>query len=245
MHRATTTAAPSGEIRLPARRFAVVMLTVGLGVLAGCVSSSQVGLLSHVNFAPPPATDPAPLLQGTRAIAAALARGGYVIYLRHGRTQYDQIAMERAHRDKGTFDLARCETQRQLSNDGRTELKVAGEQFRGAGIPLDQVFSSRYCRAIESAAFFVDGAVPTEMLSGEGSVGKDPAQKARTLAFLSQRPAAGRNHFMMAHGGIFWEATGFSIQEAHAVVLDPGNLKVIVARVSPDEWGSVALQRPN
>ena len=103
------------------------------------------------------------------------------------------------------------------------------------------MFSSRYCRAIESAAYFVDGAAATEMLSGEGSVGKDPAQKARTLAFLSQRPAAGRNHFMMAHGGIFWEATGFSIQEAHAVVLDPGNLKVIVARVTPEEWGSIAL----
>jgi hypothetical protein len=82
------------------------------------------------------------------------------------------------------------------------------------------------------------------MLSGEGSVGKDPAQKARTLAFLSQRPAAGRNHFMMAHGGIFWEATGFSVQEAHAVVLDPNNLRVIVARVTPDEWGSIALLRP-
>ena len=33
-----------------------------------------------------------------------------------------------------------------------------------------------------SAAFFVDGAVPTAMLSGEGQVGKDPAQKARTLS---------------------------------------------------------------
>jgi hypothetical protein len=82
---------------------------------------------------------------------------------------------------------------------------------------------------------------PTPMLSGEGSVGKDPAQKARTLAFLSMRPAAGRNHFMMAHGGILWEATGFSVQEAHAVVLDPGDLRVIVTRVAPEEWGSIAL----
>jgi hypothetical protein len=49
---------------------------------------------------------------------------------------------------------------------------------------------------------------------------------------------------MMAHGGIFWEATGFSVQEAHAVVLDPTNLHVIVARVSPDDWGPIALMRP-
>jgi hypothetical protein len=115
------------------------------------------------------------------------------------------------------------------------------------GVPVllrrDKACSSRYCRAIESAAFFVDSAVATEMLSGEGSVSKDPAQKARTLAFLSQRPAPGRNIFMMAHGGIFGEATGFSLPEAHAVVLDPTNLRVIVARVSPDGWGPVALSR--
>ncbi len=63
----------------------------------------------------------------------------------------------------------------------------------------------------------------------------------RTLAFLSQVPPAGRNHFLMAHGGIFWEATGFAIQEAHAVVLDPKNLRVIVARIGPAEWGPLAL----
>jgi Histidine phosphatase superfamily (branch 1) len=226
----------------PSRRGVVALL--GAAALAGCTMRSQVGLASHINFAPPPASDPAPLVQGTQAVATALARGGYVIYLRHGRTQYDQIEMERANRNNGSFDLAKCETQRQLSDEGRVELEKAGEQFRLAGIPLDGVFSSRYCRAIESAAFFVDGAVATDMLSGEGSVGKDPAQKARTVAFLSQRPAPGRNHFMMAHGGIFWEATGFSVQEAHAVVLDPTNLRVIVARITPEEWGSIAWLRP-
>jgi hypothetical protein len=213
-------------------------------LLVGCASKSQVGLASHVNFAPPPASDPEPLVKGPQAIAATLAQGGYVIYMRHGRTQYDQIELERTHRANGTFDLNRCETQRQLSDEGRAELKMSGEQFRRADIALDGVFSSRYCRAIESAAFFVVSARATDMLSGEGQVGKDPAQKARTLSFFSMRPAQGKNHFMMAHGGIFWEATGFSIQEGHAVVLDPSNLKIIVARIAPAEWGSIAQARP-
>ena len=39
------------------------------------------------------------------------------------------------------------------TDEGRAELKKAGEQFRLAGIPLDGVFSSRYCRAIESGSF--------------------------------------------------------------------------------------------
>ena len=233
---------PSARSALARRSFAVLGL-IGLSLLAGCAGKSQVSMANHVNFAPPPATDPEPLVKGPQAIAATLARGGYVIYLRHGRTQYDQIELERTHRANGTFDFARCNTQRQLSREGRAELKMSGDQFRQAGIPLDGIFSSRYCRAIESATFFAGNALATEMLSGEGQVGKDPAQKARTLSFFSMRPAAGKNHFMMAHGGIFWEATGFSIQEGHAVVLDPSNLKVIVARIAPEQWGSIAQAR--
>jgi phosphohistidine phosphatase SixA len=222
-------------------RAVLVALTAVCAV--ACTSQQQVGLREHVNFAAPPASEPEPLLKGPRAISEALARGGYVIYLRHGRTRYDQIQLERQQRIAGTLDLARCETQRQLSDEGRAEMAVAGGQFRLARIPLDGVFSSRYCRAIESAAFFVDGAQATQNLSGEGLVGLDPANRPRTIAFLQQKPAPGRNHFMMAHGGIFWEATGFVIQEGHAVVLDPSNLKVVVARIAPGEWGSLALTR--
>ena len=222
------------------RRFVAVYGVFALSLLGGCASKSQVSLPSQVNFAPPPARDPEPLVKGPQAIAATLAKGGYVVYMRHGRTQYDQIELERTNRANGTFDLDKCATQRRLSDEGRAELKVAGDQFRQTGIAFDGVFSSRYCRAVESAAFFVDKAQATEMLSGEGQVGKDPAQKARTVSFFSMRPAAGKNHYMMAHGGIFWEATSFAIQEGHTVVLDPTNLKVIVARIGPAEWGSIA-----
>ena len=45
---------------------------------------------------------------------------------------------------------------------------------------------------------------------------------------------------MMAHGGLFWEATGFVIQEAHTVVLDPDNLKTLVARIAPNDWPAIA-----
>jgi hypothetical protein len=212
--------------------------------LTGCTAPGQVPWASQSSFAPPIPSERPPLLQEPKDIAAALARGGYVIYLRHGRTQHNQLTMERANRQNGSFDLSKCATQRQLSEAGRAELAVAGGQFRLAGIALDKAFSSRYCRAIDSAAYFVDGAVAVEALSGEGEVGLNPANKGRTIAFLSQRPAPGRNHFMMAHGGIFWEATGYTVQEGHAVVLDPSDLSVIVARIAPLQWGNVALMRP-
>ena len=190
-------------------------------------------------FGPGPSSEAPPLLKDPAAIAKALKQGGYVLYLRHGRTRYDQVELERDNRKSGRFDFANCQTQRQLSDFGRRELQFIGEHFRRAQIPLDRAYTSRYCRAIESAAFFVESATPTEKLSNEAEVGLDPANKPRTRAFFAEKPVAGKNHFMMAHGGIFWEATGFVIQEAHAVLMDPANLNVLVARIAPNDWPAI------
>ena len=106
-------------------------------MLGACAGKTQVSLAAKSSFASPTAAEPEPLTRGAPAIAALLSKGGYLIYLRHGRTQYDQIELERTNRAQGNFDLARCETQRQLSDAGRAELKIAAGQFRMAAIPLD------------------------------------------------------------------------------------------------------------
>ena len=227
------------------RRWSRCALLMGLIAIAACtpvrkevIGGPTIGPAAY--FGPGPASEAPPLLNDPAAIASALKRGGYVIYVRHGRTRYEQAELERDNRKNGAFDLAKCETQRQLSDFGRSELKFIGDQFRRAQLPLDRAYTSRYCRAIESAAFFVDKTEPTQKLSNEAEVGLNPENKPRTLAFFAEKPAPGKNHFMMAHGGLFWEATGFVIQEAHTVVLDPNNLKTLVARIAPNDWPLIA-----
>ena len=194
------------------------------------------------NFAPPTSAEPLPLATSTGDISALLQKGGYVIYMRHGLTRYDQLELEKRHRDAGTFSFANCETQRALSHEGHEQLRLAGAAFRKLKLNLDKTYSSLYCRAIDSAMYFVDSATATDLLSNEGQVGLNPENKPRTLAFLSQAPAPGKNIYMMALGGIFWEATGFTVREGHAVVLDPKNLKVIVARIAPEEWADLVMR---
>ena len=227
------------------RHWAKCVLLMGLAATTACTPVRQeviggptIGPASF--FGPGPSSEAPPLLKDAATIAAALKRGGYVIYVRHGRTRYEQAELERDNRKSGVFNLAKCETQRQLSDFGRTELKFIGDEFRRARLPLDRAYTSRYCRATESAAYFVDKAEPTQKLSNEAEVGLNPENKPRTLAFFAEKPAPGKNHFMMAHGGLFWEATGFVIQEAHAVVLDPDNLKTLVARIAPNDWSAIA-----
>jgi phosphohistidine phosphatase SixA len=218
-------------------------LVLGLAALvASCAMVYPKGY-NPANFAPPTAAEPLPLVVEPVKIAALLQKGGYLIYMRHGLTKYDQIELERNQRNAGTFSLTRCETQRSLSEEGHRSLEASGADFRKVGIPLDKIYSSLYCRAVESAKYFVDEAQAVQELSNEGQVGLNPENKPRTLAFFAKPPAAGKNTYMMAHGGIFWEATGFTVREGHAVVLDPQNLAVIVARIAPSEWAALIPKR--
>lgn len=74
----------------------------------------------------------------------ALRQGGRVVLLRH--------ALAPGTGDPPGFRLEDCRTQRNLSDEGRDQARAIGEAFRRRGIPVDRVFSSRWCRCRETAA---------------------------------------------------------------------------------------------
>src|SRR5579859_1415165 len=79
-----------------------------------------------------------PLLLLAAAVAATaqsptdllleLKKGGYVLFIRHPRTNPDQA-------DTDPLNLDNIKAQRQLSDDGRKQAKALGESFRALGIP--------------------------------------------------------------------------------------------------------------
>lgn len=183
--------------------FAVVATTACTSIPKEVIGGPSIGPTSF--FGPGPTSEAPPLLTAPAAIAAALKRGGYVIYVRHGRTRYEQAEVERNNRTNGVFDLAKCETQRQLSDFGRTELKFIGEQFRRAQIRLDRAYSSRYCRAIESAAYFVDKTEPTQKLSNEADVGFESREQAAHSGVLCRKASTRKAPF---YDGARWHFLG-------------------------------------
>ena len=44
---------------------------------------------------------------------------------------------------------------------------------------------------------------------------------------------------LFAHPGIFFAATGLTVQEGWTVVLEPGNFKRIIARIAPGDWEAI------
>ena len=195
------------------------------------------------NFAPPAPGEPKPELTAPADIAAALAKGGYLLYMRHGETIREQGEVEAKNRDTGRFNIENCATQRNLSDKGREQARVSGAAYRRAGIPVARHLSSRYCRALQTARAFADNVEPSEPLTSEGAITKSPERIKAVQAVLSMRPPAGQNIMLFAHQGIFYASTELTTQEGWTVVLEPGNFKRIIARIGPKDWDAIARAR--
>src|SRR5215472_13697033 len=95
------------------------------------------------------------------ALIAALRQGGNVIVLRHGATHADQT-------DGKPFDPADTVHQRQLNDQGRATAKAMGDALHSLKVPVSQVQSSQYNRAVETSNLLGFGTVVTTAALNEG-----------------------------------------------------------------------------
>ncbi len=80
---------------------------------------------------------------GDAALWSALRSGGHVALLRH--------AIAPGAGDPREFALRDCSTQRNLSDEGRDQAARIGARFRANRIQTARVFSSPWCRCLETA----------------------------------------------------------------------------------------------
>ena len=82
-----------------------------------------------------------------------LRSGGHVALLRH--------ALAPGTGDPAEFALNECSTQRNLSEEGRNQAQRIGDQFRANGISAAEVYSSQWCRCVDTAERLGLGPVKT------------------------------------------------------------------------------------
>ncbi len=118
---------------------------------------------------------------------SSLERSGIVAIMRHA------LAPDTPEGDV-TFDIDDCATQRTLNEAGRDQARRIGAALRAAGIAFDHVWSSRYCRARETAELLNVG--PVEEVAAldsfpEGQL-RSPAQTEAVHERLAALPAGDR-----------------------------------------------------
>ena len=164
-----------------------------------------------------------------------LRQGGFVLYMRHGRT-------DSSIPDQVPIDIDDCGTQRPLTDEGREEIRRIGEWMRKAGIPCQEVFCSPLCRARESArlAFSEIYRVEDKLMytAHLTSTEKIPVV-AKTRELISRPVEPGRNRILVAHAPNLADLMGyFPETEGTVAVFRPlgdGRFQYL-ASILPGHW---------
>jgi len=176
----------------------------------------------------------------------AVRQGGYVIVFRHGATHQDQA-------DTDPLNPKNVAQQRHLNDAGRAKAKEIGEAFRKLKIPVGQVQSSVFNRAVETGTLMGLGEVTSTVDLAEGGLVVTPIENNRRAQALRKLaatvPPAGTNIVVVTHKPNILDAFGkdwFDVREGEASVFQPGGggYKLIV-RVQADEWSKLAQAAAN
>jgi phosphohistidine phosphatase SixA len=168
----------------------------------------------------------------TKELLAQLRQGGFIIYFRHGETPN--------YKDPNEGNLEDCAQQRNLSADGRAQVRAVGEAFRALEIPLGIVRSSPFCRSADTARLAF-GRVEKDMALLSNGEDDEPLENKRIANLknvMKIPPWPGTNTVFVGHGtppkrlgGDHWLAEG----EA-AIFRPTPNGPAYVASIKSDQW---------
>jgi len=171
----------------------------------------------------------------------AVRQGGHVIVIRHGATFADQA-------DTDPLNPKNVAAQRQLNDKGRELAKSIGDSMRKLGIPVTQMTTSMFQRAVDTGQLLGFGDPTTTADVTEGGLVVSPNENNRRMQALRKlaatAPASG-NAVIVSHKPNIMDAFGkdwFDVSEGEASIFKPdgsGGYK-LVARVKADEWGKLA-----
>ena len=152
-----------------------------------------------------------------------LAEPGIVAIMRH--------AYAPGTGDPANFAVERCETQRNLNETGREQADLIGAAIRTAGISVDLIYSSQWCRCLETAKLLNLGKV--EELAAINSFFRTPSlagERTRQLReFLIDLPPD-RTVVLVTHYVNIGALTGKWVSSGEVVLLkveDSGSISVV------------------
>jgi hypothetical protein len=156
-----------------------------------------------------------------------LQQGGHALMMRHAHAP--------GFGDPPLFSLDNCDTQRNLDHNGRAQAAAVGDWLRDRGIKSARVYSSQWCRCLETAQLLKLG--PVTPLPALNSFFARPENRLNSLvalnAFLARQPADSPVIILVTHHVNLQAMTGFSVGSGEAVILQlqPGDAPRVVGRL--------------
>lgn len=127
--------------------------------------------------------------------------------------------------DPEEFDINDCSTQRNLDNAGREQAQAIGQWLRGHGIKNVKLFSSQWCRCMDTARLMGMGEVTP--LPALNSFFESPQDREPNLSalrkFIQNKSKPGELIIMVTHQVTISGITGNWTDSGHGKLVRPGN----------------------
>ena len=139
---------------------------------------------------------------------------GNILFVRH--------ALAPGFGDPQNFDLNECSTQRNLNQKGREQASIIGGKIKEAGIIFKKIFSSQWCRCIETAEYMNVGKINVE--PGLNSFFQGIVTKEKTLSILRERLKSIESNqhlvLMVTHQVTITAVTGITVTSGGVVAFN-------------------------
>jgi len=123
--------------------------------------------------------------------------------------------------DPDNFKVGDCTTQRNLDGRGREQARFIGDWLRSKGIKAAKVYSSQWCRCLETARLLDLGTVAElPALNSFYELPQDRESNIKALrSFIANLPVSGELIIMVTHFVAILEITGEGVSSGEGVVL--------------------------
>jgi phosphohistidine phosphatase SixA len=150
------------------------------------------------------------------SLVERLQAGGVILMVRHAHAP--------GFGDPPNFRVDDCATQRNLDAAGRAQARAMGDWLRARGAAPARVYSSQWCRCLETARLMDVGAVTP--LPALNSFFERPQDRETNLAalrtFLAESPPPGELLVLVTHQVTITAVSGRSVASGRGVLLAPG-----------------------
>ena len=154
--------------------------------------------------------------------------GGHILMIRH--------ALAPGTGDPANFNIKDCATQRNLDDRGREQARAIGTWLRSNGITSVRMFSSQWCRCLETARLIELGPVAElPALNSFYELVQDREPNLRALReFMAAQPIDGKLIILVTHFVTISAISNEGVSSGAGVLLklNQGGLHEVVGRLN-------------
>ena len=124
--------------------------------------------------------------------------------------------------DPPNFTIGDCTTQRNLDESGRNQARKIGDWLRSNGVTSARVYSSQWCRCLETAALIGFGAVrELPALNSFYERVQDREKNISTLkGFIRNQPVGGELIIMVTHFVTIAAISGSGVSSGEGILIE-------------------------